>query len=131
MELRDVNLRLTKALPDGAAAVVSVRGIDTGSVGGGRGADWMLTAPDLGVAEIPNGNTMRYDIIMSANADLSAPVTYIAGAIVQTGAGGVGAGGSVYRFATPSTALRYFGLRITGDGAGDASGKSGLLEVLF
>jgi hypothetical protein len=69
---------------------------------------------------------------VSANADLSSPTTKIASAIVQTGAGGVGAAAATYRFRAASDWPRYVGFTaVSGVSTTDASALSATLEPLF
>lgn len=132
--MRDANLLITKALPNGAAAVTS-DAIDTGKssthdtqVGT---VEFLLTAPALVVGDLANGDTIKYDIIWGDSADLtSSPTTYITSALVQTGAGGAGAAAATFRFRVPTSAKRYIGFKATNSGAGDASDKSATLELL-
>jgi hypothetical protein len=132
--LRDASLKVTKALPNGADNVTS-DAIDTG-VKPGLGTqtldvEYLLSAPALAVADLADAATMTYDILVSANADMSSPTTLIAAAIKQTGAGGAGAAAATYRFRLPSSAARYLAFKATNSGAGDASDKSGTLEALL
>jgi hypothetical protein len=133
--LRDAALKLTRALPNGAATVTAATAIDTGqttNIGSQDGvSEYLLTAPAMTTAQMPDAKTMKYDILFSANADLSAPTVYITSAITQTGAGGVGCAAATFRFRLPSDALRYVGFRATGSAAGDATGASATLEVLI
>jgi hypothetical protein len=73
--------------------------------------EFLLTAPAMTTAQMPDAKTMKYDILYSVNADLSAPTTYITAAITQTGAGGVGCAAATFRFRLPSDALRYVGFK--------------------
>ena len=131
--VRDAALKILRALPAGAATVISAA-IDTGNgvVGDSVIAgDFELVAPALTVARLADATTVTYNICWSANANLSAPVTYIAGAIVQLGAGGVGAVGSTYKFRLPSTADQFIFFTAVKTGAADASGVSATLDLLM
>jgi hypothetical protein len=134
ISLRDASLKVTRALPSGAATVTSTA-IDTGkttALGNQSGAvEYLLSAPALAVGELANGSTMTYNILWSDAAALSAPTTHIAAAIVQTGAGGAGATAATYRFRLPSTAGRYIFITAVNSAAADASAKSATLEALF
>lgn len=132
--VRDTQQKISRALPNGAGNVTPTAGIDLGSSSRGdfvADVELLLTAPLLTTAELPNAATMTYDLIQSDNPDLSSPVTIIAGAIVQTGAGGVGAAAATLRYKPPTNTKRYLGFKATNSGAGNASGKLGLLEILF
>lgn len=134
MNRRDGQLKLSLALPNGAATTTSAS-LDTGKVtaAGSQTAPFevLLTAPALATAAMPDAKTMTYDILGSANADLSSPTVLSAGAIVQTGASGAGAASKTTRFRLPTNAPRYFGFRAVGSGTGNASASSAKLEVLF
>lgn len=131
--MRDALKKVTKALPNGAASTTSdaislektTRGDEI------RDIELLLSVPALAVGPMANGKTMIYDIIYSANADLSDPTTYMAAAITQTGAGGAGAGAATKRLKLPSDAACYWGVKATGSTTGDASGSSMTLEMLF
>lgn len=133
--LRDAALKITRALPAAASATVTSTAIDTGaatSLASQQGIEYLLTAPALTTTMAPDTRTMTYTIKWSANADLSAPTTYITGAIVQTGAGGVGAALATFRFKLPSTAARYVFFTVTsGASITDSSAVSATLEPLF
>jgi hypothetical protein len=140
-ELRDASLKVTRALPNGAATVTSVS-IDTGLNAGAIGAgvlgnqaiegEYELTAPALATGQLGDAATMKYNIVTADSADLQTnPVTYITAAITQTGAGGAGAAGQVFRFRLPTTAKRYVGFTATNSAAGNASAASAFLELLL
>lgn len=130
---RDAAILVTRALPAQAETVTSTA-IDTGkSTAGVQSipADFVLVAPALTTQLLADAATMTYTVKWSANADLSAPTTYITGAIVQTGAGGAGAATATYRFRLPSTAARYVFFTVTASGATDVSSKSATLDIDF
>lgn len=133
MELRDANLKVTKALP-GSATNVTSTSIDTGktTAAGVQPGDveFLLSAPALTTAMLGDAATMKYDILTSDSADLSNPVAYITTALTQTGAGGAGAAASTFRFRLPSDAKRYVGFKATNSAAGNASTVSATLELL-
>ena len=138
MEGRDALLARSLALPNGAATVVS-GSLDLGPktpLGTTAGHyEFLLTTPALTTAQLPDAATMRYDILGSANADLSAPTILIGGMntdkLTQTGGGGAGAAGTTYRFRVATNAPRYVGYRVVNSNAANASAASALLEMLF
>lgn len=133
MLLKDALLKVTKALPNGAANVTS-DSIDTGVSSRGTHlarCELLLSAPALNTTQQPDNKTMTYDILGSANADLSAPSITVAGVIVQTGAGGAGAAAKEYRFKLPTTGPRYWGFKATGSASGNATTASGTCELVF
>ena len=131
--IRDAFLKVTKALPNGAAATTSDF-IDTGKgTSYGRQlaeVEFLITAPALGATPLPDAKTMKFDVLTSANSDGSSPTTLMPTVITQTGAGGVGASAATYRFKVPSDAARYVGVKATGSASGDASGSSFTVEAL-
>lgn len=131
--LKDNLLKVTKALPNGAADVTT-DAIDLGHGAAGdfvAGAELLITAPALVVGDLANAATMKYDIIHSDNADLSSPSTLVTAAITQTGAGGVGAAAATYYWHPPIDVKRYIGVKATNSGAGDASDKSFTAELVL
>ena len=131
--VRDAALKVSKALPNGAAAVTS-DSIDTGvSSRGVQSYGWelLLTAPALSTAQQPDAKTLTYDILGSDNADLSAPSVTVAGVIVQTGAGGTGAAGATYRYRPTDNGPKHWGFKATGSASGNSSTACGPLEMVF
>lgn len=132
--LKDAQVKLTLALPNGAATTTSTA-IDTGKVTSQgtqpENVEWLLTAPALTTAQQPDAKTLTYSIITSDNSDLSSPTTLISGCIVQTGAGGAGAAAAEYRFRLPSDAARYLGFKAVGSATGNSSAASATLEAQF
>lgn len=134
LNIRDALLKLARALPNGAAAVVPAAGLDLMQSSRGdflADMEALLNAPAMNATQMPNAKTMVYDIIHSDNADLSSPVTLVAAAITQTGAGGVGCAAASYRYKPPSNVKRYLGWRATGSAAGDATTATANMELLF
>ena len=130
--VKDASLKVTRLLPNGAAAVTSTS-IDTGTNPTGdqlAPVEFLITGPAMGVTPMPNAKTMTYAVVTSASADLSSPTVLYDGVLIQTGAGGVGCAAGTARFRLPSTAQRYIGLRATGSAAGDATASSATLEIV-
>lgn len=139
-ELRDAALKLSLALPNGAANTLTNPAIDTGQSSGGNAAlcgtdgmtEYLITVPALNTTQLPDAKTMKYDVVWADNAALTTnAVTYIAAALTQTGAGGAGAAGATFRCRLPSTAKRYVGLKATGSASGDATAAAATLEALL
>lgn len=131
--LKDALLKITRALPNGAAAVTS-DSIDTGVSSRGiqpNGVEFLLTAPALNATEMPDGKTMTYDLLGSDNADLSAPSVTMPRVIIQTGAGGVGAAGATHRYRPAANGPRYWGFKGTGSASGNATTASATFEATF
>ncbi len=131
--VRDNAHKVTKALPNGAAATTS-DAIDLGLTARSdftAPCELLITAPALGATPLPDAKTMKYDILMSDQSNLGTPTTLVAAAITQTGASSAGAVGAEYRFRLPTGVKRYIGVKATGSGSGDASGSSFTAELLF
>lgn len=131
--LKDNKLTETRALPNGAAAVVGAA-IDLGNSTVGdfvARCDVKISAPALVVGDLADAETMKYDLITSVNSDLSSPTTIGLTVITQTGAGGAGAAAATWTGRLPNNVSRYIGLRATNSASGDASDKSATLQLLF
>jgi hypothetical protein len=132
--VRDATIKVTRAMPPSTQAVTSTA-IDTGkSTSLGKqhiDADFVLEAPAVTQAELPDGKTFTYAVAMSDNANLSSSSTLYPSVIVQTGS--TGAAAAEFRFRIPTTAKRYIFFTVTpsDSGTGDASGKSATLDLDF
>jgi hypothetical protein len=134
--LKDTQLKISRALPAAASsAVTSAASLDLGHGTSGNPVfkgELLLSAPALTTVMLPDTRTMTYDIIESANSDLSSPNVIAPGVLVQTGAGGVGAAATTFRFKPASNARRYYGVRITsGASTTDSSTTTATLEVVL
>lgn len=129
--LRDAELQVTKALPNGAATVNSDSIDLEHSANGVHVADCelLIEAPALATADLPDTKTMTYDVEHSD--DDSSFEDLANGVLVQTGAGGAGAVAAEARVRLPSTVKRYIRVVATNDGAGDASDKSLTAGLVF
>lgn len=119
----DASLKVTKALPNGAAAVTSDF-IDLGhTVNGDHLAEveLLIEAPVQATGILGDAATMKFDVLSSASADGSSPTTIAKEVLVQTGAGGAGAAANSARFRFPSNVARYVGVKCTKSAAGDSS----------
>lgn len=132
--LADALLQASIALPNGAATVVSPA-IDLQVLDGSSEfqaqTELRVAVPALTVTQLPNTQTMTYDVIESANADLSSPVVVAAGVFVQTGSGGAGAVVGSFRYRPASNASRYLGYRATNSGSGNCSSVSAVGNLVF
>lgn len=129
----DGNLKKTKALPTGDSAVTS-DGIDLGEGTNGTfvtPCEFLLEAPALATGVLGDAATIKYDVITSANSDMSSPVTLQATILTQTGAGGAGCAATTKRFRVPTDVLRYVAVKATKSSAGDASASSFTLSLKF
>jgi hypothetical protein len=136
--VQDSALNLTLALPSAASTtVITNPGIDTGettalAVQPGD-MELLLTAPAVTTTMVPDTKTMTYNIVHADNAAMTTNLnTLVAGAIVQTGAGGAGAALATYRCRLPSVCQRYVGLQIvSGANTTTAAAVSATLNPVF
>ena len=118
--VRDSQLTISLAGPAAASTTVTsaVNNFDSGettalAVQPGL-MEFLLTAPALNATILPNAATMTYQIVAADDAALSVNLTVLLpGAIVQTGAGGVGAALATRRWRMPTVCQRYIGFQIT------------------
>lgn len=113
--VRDSGAAITLTLPNNASTTVTSTGFDLGETTANAvtSGNWefLLSAPALSTTILPDTRTMTYNIVAADSADLSTnPTTLVAGAIVQTGAGGAGAAAKTYRYRLPSVSQRYVGI---------------------
>ena len=131
--MKDKGLQVTKTLPNGAAAVTTTA-IDLGHNTTGQflaQCELLIESPLLDVTDLANAATLKFDIVSSANADLSSPTIVAQAVMTQTGAGGVGAAAQSVRFRPATDSQRYVGVRATNSGAGDISDKSVTVSLVF
>jgi hypothetical protein len=133
--VRDAALKLTRALPNGAATVYATPGIDTGKVtshGSQPGnVEFLLTCPAMNTTEMPDAKTMIYSILHDDVDPIDgSSVVLMPSVVTQTGAGGAGCAAAEYRFKLPSNAKRIIGVRAVGSASGNATTASCTLEVL-
>lgn len=130
--MKDANLKQTKALPTGASSVTSSPiDLETSTRGDFlANVEFLLSAPALAVGQLANASTMTYIIEHDTDSAFGTAATLIDKAIVQTGAGGVGAAAATYRFRVPTNVKRYIRAKATNSAAADASASSLTLEAL-
>ena len=131
--VKDSNLILTKALPNGAATVYSA-GIDLGH--GAKGdflanVEVKISAPALTTTELPDTKTMTYSIQHDTDSAFGTVADLYPGVIVQTGAGGAGAAAATFTAKLPVDVARHIRVKAVNSGAGDTSGKELTVEVLL
>jgi len=130
--VKDTALKVTKALPNGAATVYSA-GIDLGH--GSRGdflanAEVKISAPALTTTQQPNAKTLTYTIQHDDDAAFGTVADLYPGVLVQTGAGGAGAAAATFTARLPVDVKRYVRVKAVGSATGDASAASLTFEVL-
>ena len=132
--VRDLDLKETKALPNGAAAVYC-DGIDLGAISSNgallAGVEMLITAPALATADLGDGATMKYDVQCDSDSAFGSARTLGLAVITQTGADSAGAAAATARFRLPTNCERYVRVAATNSAAGDASDKSMTVELLF
>jgi hypothetical protein len=79
-------------------------------------------------AQLPDASTLTYDLVESANPNLSSP-TSVTTMCVQTGAGGVGAPAAMGCAIPKFAGGKYMGLRITASASANAAGVAVPLQT--
>ncbi len=129
----DAAVNKTKALPNGAAAINS-DGIDLGHTAKGHflaSCELLVSAPVLTTGELPDAQTMTYVVEHDTASDFASAATLLDNVIVQTGAGGAGAAAKTAQLRLPATVNQFVRVKATNSGAGDASGKSLTMQLVF
>ena len=133
--LKDVNLKLTRALPASNTTVYATPGIDTGVTPAGvqsKDVEWVLSAPALTTAQLGDAATMKYSILHDTVDPVDgSSVALHTDCITQTGAGGAGAAAATFRFKLPSDGKRILGFKVVNSANADASAASATLEAVF
>ena len=128
--LKDNSLKVTKALPNGAASVYT-DGIDLGlSVRSDMIAcvEVVVTGPTMATGIMGDGKTMIHTLECDSDSGFGS-VRTLGVVLTQTGAGGAGVTESTGRFRLPTDCERYIRLKSTGSTTGDCSSKSVTLEL--
>ena len=133
LAVKDAALKVTKALPNGAATVYS-DGIDLGH--GSKGdflaeVEFKISAPVLTTTQQPDAKTLTYTIQHDDAPAFGTVADLYPGVIVQLGAGGAGAAAATFTARLPVDVKRYVRVKAVGSASGDASGSSLTFEVLF
>jgi hypothetical protein len=115
------------ALP-AAPGVVQSAGVDMGSGPHVAGAELRVQAPELDATELPDTETVTYDLEESTD---NIVFTALATVGTQTGAAGAGAAAADFRFAPVSTGPQFYRVVATSSaGAGDQSAKTAAVQVV-
>jgi len=132
--MRDASFSTSKALPNGASTVYS-SALDLGElpVQGARHepCEAEISAPALATGELGDADTMKYDVQTATEPTFASPTTIAKEVLVQTGAGGVGAAAAKCRQKIATTSQRYIRVAATNSAAGDCSGKTFGVALLF
>ena len=129
--LRDMELQVTKSLPNGADTEYS-DSIDLGDTTTSvfvADCELLIEAPELATADLGDAATMTYDVEHSDDDETFE--TLAATVLVQTGADGAGADAAEARLRLPSTVKQYVRVAATNSAAGDASDKSVTVGLVF
>ncbi len=128
----DASLKVTKALPNGAATVYS-DGIDLGISTRGdflAQVELLLSAPAMATGVLGDAATMKYSIEHDDAEGFGTVAALQTDFLVQTGAGGAGAAAASKRFRFPTNVKRYVRIKAVNSAAGNASAVSLTAEVL-
>lgn len=125
------DLTKSKALPNGAATVAT-DGIQLHNEASGEfhvDCEIEIAAPVLTTAELPDAQTMIYDIYHDDASDFSGEVLLASAVITQTGAGGAGDAAETQIYKPHTATKRHIRVKATNSGAGNASAKSVTVTV--
>lgn len=131
--MRDANLKNTRALP-GSATTVYSSGIQIDNSANGTfvaPCELLISAPACTTGQLGDTQTLVYFVQTDDNSSFSSATNFSGTLITQTGASGAGAAAATARIKLPSTVEKYIRLGVTKTGASDASAVSATLEVLF
>lgn len=131
-QIKDAGLSVSKALPNGAAAVQS-DGLDLRINSSGQflaECELLLSAPALTNTQLGSAATIKYDVQCAPDAAFSGVRTIAKEVLVQTG-DGTGAAAAAKRFRLPTDVDRYVRVQATNSAAGNASGASFTVDLLF
>lgn len=130
----DKEHQVSKALPATNETIYTGK-LDLGALSakGARVADCELIihAPALPVGELPNTNTMKYDVQTDSDSAFGSPKTIAATVLTQTGGDGAGAAAAELRFRLPTDCERYVRVAATASNDNDASGSDVSVELAF
>lgn len=129
----DSAVKVTRALPNGAATVAST-GLDLGH--GAKGdfvadVELRIEAPALVVGDLANGDTVIYDVYHDTDPAFGTETLLMDNVLTQTGAGGAGAAAANWQGRLPVDVKRYVRVKATNSGAGDASDKTATIRLMF
>lgn len=131
--LKDEELAITLALPNGIATVAS-DGFDLGHGTNGdflANCELLIEAPALVVGDLANGDTVIYDVYHDTDSAFGSETLLMDNVITQTGAGGAGAAAATAQVRLPVDVKRYVRVKASNSGAGDASDKSATIRLVF
>jgi hypothetical protein len=129
----DSAVKVTKALPNGAATVAA----DGFDLGHGTEGDFLaeceleIAAPALAVADLADAATMIYHVYHDVAVAFGSETLLMSAVITQTGAGGAGAAAQTVSVRLPVDVKRYVRVKAVNSGAGDASDKSLTARLRF
>lgn len=127
----DANLKVTKALPNGAATIYS-DGIDLGHTSRGdflADVELYITAPALATGIMGDGKTLLYSVQHDTDPAFGTAAVLLTNVLTQTGAGAAGCAAATVSVRLPVDVNRYIRVRAIGSAAGDCSTGSLTAEL--
>lgn len=114
---------ITVVLPATASLSTFTTVIDTGNIDGDflAESELLLTTPTLTTAQLPDADTVTYNIQTSTDSSFGGTLVLASSFVVQTGAGAAGSTGSTKRFRLPTNVQRYVRVQAS---AGTAAGAN-------
>lgn len=131
--MNDAALKVTKALPNGAATIYT-DGIDLGlgSLGDHLAdCELLISAPALATGVMGDGKTMKYSVQHDTDAAFGTAAVLLVDVLTQTGAAGAGAAAATVSVRLPVDVNRYIRVRAIGSATGDCSGSSVTAQLRF
>lgn len=131
--VKDVALKVTKALPNGAASITT-DGFDLGHSTRGdflANCELLISAPAVTTTELGDTQTLTYHVEHDDDPAFGTVATLMSSVIVQTGAGGAGAAAATAYRRLPVDVKRYVRVKATKAGASNASTSSVTAELVF
>jgi len=130
--LKDVLLKVLRALPAAASSTVYSAAIDLGAGDKLAAFEVKISAPAVNTTMVPDTKTMTYSIQHGDDAAFGDVADLFPGVLVQTGAGGAGAAAATFTTRMPVGVKRYLRLKIvSGANVTDSSAVSATFELLF
>jgi hypothetical protein len=132
--IRDLQKKVTKALPSSASGTVHTDAIDTENSARGdftAALELLISAPALTTTMLPDTKTCTYKIEHDTDSAFGTVADLYPSVIVQTGANSGGAAAATFRTKLPTNVKRYVRVAITlGSQTTDSSSKTATVELL-
>lgn len=131
----DSQVYKTLALPGAGSTTVATAGIDLKNTARGdflANVELLIEAPLLAVGELPNSETITYDVYHDTASDFGSESLLMDNVLTQTGAGGAGAAAAEKRVRFPVDVARYIRVKATSSsGSVDADAKEFSARLVF